>query len=54
MKEKDILLTIDGMGIVLYSNKALNNIEEGENYFIKEFDSPQKVSKHILKLVTRV
>ncbi|MCR4637236.1 MAG: hypothetical protein K5754_13505 [Butyrivibrio sp.] len=49
MKNQDIKLTLDGMGIVIYSNKALMNIEEGADYFTKEFSSPQKVSEHIKK-----
>lgn len=47
MNNQDILLTIDGMGIVIYSNEAMKNIEEGDNYFTKEFATPQKVSEHI-------
>ena len=37
------------MGIVIYSNKSMMNIPEGENYFMLEFSSPQKVAEHIKK-----
>ncbi len=47
MINQDILLSIDGMGIVICSNEAMKSIEEGDNFFKKEFDSPQKVSWHI-------
>lgn len=49
MISKDIFLEIDGIGIVLYSNKAMLNIAEGDNFFNKEFASPQNVSEHIKK-----
>jgi len=45
----DMDLVIDGMGIVLYSDGVVNDIEEGENYFIKEFNTPEQVAKHIKK-----
>ena len=49
MENQDIILEIEGMGIVLYSNKAMKNIEEGDDFFTKEFSTPQKVSEHIKK-----
>lgn len=45
----DMDLVIDGMGIVLYSDGVVNDIEEGENYFSKEFSTPEQVAKHIKK-----
>lgn len=46
---QDMDLIIDGMGIVLYSDGVIKDIEEGENYFDKEFSTPEKVAKHINK-----
>ncbi|MEO3946406.1 hypothetical protein [Gorillibacterium sp. CAU 1737] len=45
----DMDLVIDGMGIVLYSDGAVQDIEEGEDYYSKEFSSPEQVAKHIKK-----
>lgn len=46
---KDIEIYIDGMGIVIYSNKAMNYVNEGEDFFTNEFSTPEKVVKHINK-----
>jgi len=46
---KDIQLITDGTGIVIYSNEAMTHISEGEDYFMKEFSTPQKVAEHIKK-----
>ena len=43
----DMNLVIDGMGIVLYSDGAVNDIKEGENYFSREFSTPEQVAKHL-------
>jgi hypothetical protein len=45
----DLKLTIDGMGFVLYSDCAVEEIEEGYNYFEKEFATPSQVASHIRK-----
>ena len=34
---KDIELYTDGIGIVIYSDKAMNYVNEGEDFFKKEF-----------------
>ncbi len=47
--EKDIEINIDGMGLVLYSSEAMKYVCEGENFFQKEFSTPQKVAEHIGK-----
>ena len=47
-KEKDIHLTIDGMGIVFYSPETNKNIPEGCN-FLEEYSTPEDVAKHIKK-----
>lgn len=47
--EKDVKIDIDGMGLVLYSNEAMKYVCEGENFFQKEFSTPQKVAEHIGK-----
>ncbi|WP_313585311.1 hypothetical protein [Lacrimispora sp.] len=49
----DMDLVIDGMGIVLYSDGVVSDIEEGENYFSKEFSSPEQVAKHIKRLTIK-
>lgn len=46
---KDFPLITDGMGIVIYSSEAMKNVKEGENFFEKEFSTPQKVAEHIKK-----
>lgn len=47
--EKDMEITIDGMGLVLYSSEVMAHVSEGENFFEKEFSTPQKVAEHIGK-----
>ena len=49
MPEKDISLTIDAMGIVIYSNEAMSYVAEGEDFLNKEFWAPEKVAEHIKK-----
>lgn len=49
LKEKDIDLTIDGMGIVFYSPETNRNIPEGCNFFKEEYTKPEDVAKHIKK-----
>lgn len=51
-KEKinfDINLSIDGMGIVFYSDGAVKSIKEGEDFFENEYAKPDQVAKHIKK-----
>ena len=45
----DVDLMIDGMGMVLYSDGAVIHIAEGENYFQKEFSTPEQVAEHLKK-----
>ena len=47
--KKNIQLVIDGMGIAIFSKKAMENIQEGDNFFEREFSTPQKVAEHIRK-----
>lgn len=47
--EKDVEIEIDGMGLVLYSSEAMKFVCEGENFFQKEFSTPQSVAAHIAK-----
>lgn len=44
---KDIKLSLDGLGMVFYSEGAVQQIPIGEDYFKKEFLDPQKVAEHI-------
>ena len=46
---KDIKIFIDGIGLVLYSDEAMNYVKEGENFFEKEFSTPNKVAEHIVE-----
>lgn len=46
---KDMELYVDGMGIVIYSNMAMRNVKEGEDFFKNEFFTPECVAKHIKK-----
>lgn len=45
----DLDLDIDGMGMVLYSEGAVQELEEGENFFEREYSTPQQVAAHIKK-----
>lgn len=45
----DVELILDGIGIVLYSEGAVKDIEEGANYFNKEYATPNQVASHIKK-----
>jgi hypothetical protein len=45
----DMPLTIDGVGIVLYSDGAVRDIPEGEDYLSKEYSQPSQVAEHIHK-----
>lgn len=45
----DMKLFLDGMGIVLYSDGAVKDIKDGENYFAKEYGLPNQVASHINK-----
>ena len=44
---KDIILPLDGLGMLFYSEGAVKHIPVGEDYFEKVFSQPQKVSEHI-------
>lgn len=47
--EYDLEMQIEGMGFVLYSKEAVKNIKEGENFFGKEYATPEQVASHIRK-----
>ena len=49
IREKDVEIDIAGMGLVIYSSEAMKYVCEGENFFQKEFSTPQKVAEHIAK-----
>lgn len=42
-------LNIDGMGLVLYSEGAVQDLVEGENFFQRDYATPQQVAAHIKK-----
>ncbi|MDO5405971.1 MAG: hypothetical protein Q4F28_01410 [Eubacteriales bacterium] len=45
--EKDIRLEIEGMGIVMYSPKNMENIPEGYDYLKNEYSLPNQVAEHL-------
>ncbi|OFS24193.1 hypothetical protein [Clostridium sp. HMSC19A10] len=45
----DINISIDGMGIIFYSDSAVKNIVEGEDYLTNEYEIPELVGNHIRK-----
>ena len=45
----DIDISIDGMGIVFYSDGAVKDIKYAENFFKNEYENPNKVGEHIRK-----
>ncbi len=47
--KKDLRLSIDGIGIVIYSNKSMINVAEGSDFFLSDFSTPKKVAEHIQK-----
>lgn len=49
MINKDIELSIDGMGIAIYSNGVMSGIEEGADFFATNFAQADKMSEHIRK-----
>lgn len=48
-EEKNIELSIDGMGIVFYSPETTKDIPEGIDFFKKEFTNPDDVAEHLKK-----
>lgn len=46
---KDISLSIDGLGLALYSDAAMQYVEEGADFFTQEFSTPEQVVSHIQK-----
>ena len=47
MQNNTINLAIDGMGIILYSDWAVQGIVEGEDYLESNYWEPKKVVEHI-------
>lgn len=45
----DVEVVIDGMGFVLYSEGVVKNIREGEDFFNREYATPEQVASHIKK-----
>lgn len=45
----EMQLEIDGMGIVFYSEGAIDRIQKGEDYFSREYARPEDVARHIRK-----
>ena len=46
---KDISLSIDGIGIVIYSKGMMSYVEEGTDFFSNDFAEPESVANHIRK-----
>lgn len=49
MKIKKIILDIEGLGIILYSDFAVKDIEDDEDYLSENYDTPQQVAEHVNK-----
>lgn len=49
LKEKDMHLSIDGMGIVFYSPETNRNIPKGCNFLKEEYTKPEDVAGHVKK-----
>ena len=47
--DSEILLEIEGMGIVFFSAKNMEYVEQGTDFLTNEFDSPQQIAEHIKK-----
>lgn len=46
---KDIELSIDGMGIAIYSKGCMGYVKEGADFFTSDFASPSGMAAHIRK-----
>ena len=46
---KDIELSIDGMGIAIYSKGCMGYVKEGTDFFTSDFASPSNMAAHIRK-----
>lgn len=46
---KDVDISVDGIGLVIYSNGAMQYVVEGSDFFAEEFSTPDKVARHIEK-----
>lgn len=49
MKERDIKLELDGIGIVMYSPGAVKDIPVGCNFLMEQFNKPDHIGAHIRK-----
>ena len=47
--ESDIMITIEGMGIVFCSERVASSYEQDYDVFNNEFSRPEQVAKHVLK-----
>ena len=45
----DIIMSIDGMGIAVYSDGCMSEVEKGSDFFSSDFADPQKMAEHIRK-----
>lgn len=46
---KDIKLSLDGIGIAIYSKGCMSDIEDGKNFFNSDLAQPKKAATHICK-----
>lgn len=47
MVKKDILLEIDGLGVIMYSPDAVSFIQENEDYLTTKYLTAKQVSEHV-------
>ncbi|MPQ45351.1 hypothetical protein, partial [Clostridium tarantellae] len=45
----ELVLDINGLGIIMYSDYATSFIKEGEDYFYQNYQTPEQVLKHIIE-----
>lgn len=44
---KDIMIQIDGLGIIIYSPFSVAHINEEEDYLTQKYMTPQQVADHV-------
>lgn len=47
MEEKDIILELEGMGFIIFSDYAVANIKSGEDFLSAHYWKPQDVAKEV-------
>lgn len=45
----DMNISIEGMGMIFYSQGAVSEIHNGDDFFHKDYETPQQVAAHLSK-----